>query len=206
MGYYPPAMGYHPPMMMPPVMMDSGMPPGLANAFTQGGTTRPIPADFGPTPQRGNAFAPPEAIQMTAMAQAMAQAMVAGQPRPRVVPLPPMPPGAPPAGYVQAPQPAAEKRWLLATLRDSLYPSERELAAERLASADWRAEPEVAQALLAGARSDPAPAVRASCVRALGQMRINTVPVVAGVRALKDDADPRVRHEVQRALAVMQAP
>ena len=54
------------PMPRPPhapagaaVAVDQGVPPGLANAFTEGGTTRPIPADFGPLPAPGNAFGDP---------------------------------------------------------------------------------------------------------------------------------------------------
>ena len=43
--------------------------------------------------------------------------------------------------------------------------------------------------------------VRVSCVRSLMKMQANTVPVVAVVQELKNDADPRVRDVVGEALA-----
>ena len=49
-------------------------------------------------------------------------------------------------------------------------PSEREMAVDRLARRDWRTEPTVVNALVTAAKADPAPLVRASCVRALGTM------------------------------------
>jgi hypothetical protein len=55
------------------------------------------------------------------------------------------------------------------------------------------------------AKLDPAPAVRAGCVRALGKMKVNTLPVVQTVQSLKDDRDPRVRHEVEECLAAVGA-
>src|SRR5205814_10099220 len=90
-------------------------------------------------------------------------------------------------------------------LRDSLYPSQREWAAEGLAAMDWRAHPQVVQCLATAAKEDPAPAVRATCVRCLASMKVNTVPVITIVRSLKDDKDPRVRQEAERALSVLTA-
>jgi hypothetical protein len=126
--------------------------------------------------------------------------------------------GMPPAGagaQVAMANPAAPPANLLAggnnmqpaeamtTLRDSIYPSQRELAAGRLASLDWRAHGDAVQALATAAREDPAPMVRAACVRALGRMRCNTAPVLSTLQALKTDGDPRVLHEVEQALAVL---
>jgi hypothetical protein len=119
----------------PPWPMDQGIPSGATNAFTHGGTTRPIPADFG-TPQD---------------------------------------------------------------------PSQREWAAECLARQDWRAQPQILGALVTAARVDPAAAVRAGCVRALGKMKANTLPVVQTVQSLKSDRDPRVRQEVDETLAALGA-
>lgn len=95
---------------------------------------------------------------------------------------------------------------LLQQLRDSLLPSEREMAAERLARVDWRNEPQVVQALLTAAKTDPAPVVRACCVRSLGKMKVNLVPVLQAVQSLKSDGDLRVQQEVEQTLAILNAP
>jgi hypothetical protein len=92
---------------------------------------------------------------------------------------------------------------MLTVLRDSLYPSQREWAVESLAALDWRMHGDVVQALLSGAREDPAASVRASCIRSLARMNVNTVTVVDAILARKADTDPRVRHEAERALAVL---
>jgi hypothetical protein len=221
---YPPMMagmppGYYPPMRppsayMPParaMVMDSGTPEGLANAFTMGtGSTRPIPADFGPPQQMANAFLDPSApvtmgSQPRPTAAPGAAPYVAAQafarPAPRAAYLPPAAPTPAPAA-----PPAQDKGQLLTVLRDSLYPSERETAAERLAGCNWHSEPEVVQALVQAARHDPAPLVRAGCVRSLGRMKANSIHVVNAVQALKADTDPRVRQEVEQALPVLLAP
>jgi hypothetical protein len=91
-------------------------------------------------------------------------------------------------------------------LRGSLFPSQREAAADQLGQSDWRREPEVVQALVTAARSDPAPMVRACCVRTLARMRVNTMPAVSAVQELKQDADPRVRQAVEEALPVLMEP
>jgi hypothetical protein len=89
---------------------------------------------------------------------------------------------------------------LLKILHDSVYPSERERAVDALANRDWRANPQVVDALVKAAREDPAATVRAACVRGLGQMHANTMPVVTVVQALKADPDPRVKKEAEQAL------
>src|SRR5262249_13611260 len=66
--------------------------------------------------------------------------------------------------------PAVDPRvgqYLMQTLRDALYPSQREFAAEALASMDWRTHPQVFDSLLTAAHDDPAPTVRTTCVRCL---------------------------------------
>ena len=71
------------------------------------------------------------------------------------------PQGVMPVGY-QAPmssdprmvQSAAEQQ-MLAALHGSLFPSQREWAAEGLATLDWRIHPEIVQALVTAAREDP---------------------------------------------------
>jgi hypothetical protein len=88
----------------------------------------------------------------------------------------------------------------LRVLKDSIYPSQREWAAEQVSACDWRKNETVVDALVAAAKEDPAATVRAGCVRCLTKMRVNTVPVVVAIQGLKADADPRVRTEVDEAL------
>ncbi len=94
---------------------------------------------------------------------------------------------------------------MVVALRDSLYPSQREWAAESMSTVDWRSHPQVVQALMTAAKEDPAATVRAGCVRCLANMNVNTVPVVTVVRGLRNDSDPRVRQEAERALSVLAA-
>jgi hypothetical protein len=117
--------------------------------------------------------------------------MMAPQPRPAMLPAQAQAPAGPTSSH------------LLAMLKDSLYPSEREWAAEYLARQDWRTQPQVVQGLVTAAREDPAATVRAGCVRALAQMKVNTLPVVSVVQSLKADTDPRVRQEVEEALPAL---
>jgi hypothetical protein len=95
---------------------------------------------------------------------------------------------------------------LLGTLRDSIYPSHREWAVNNLATLDGKSNPQVVQALLSAAREDPAASVRASCVRGLARMKVTSAPALAVMQALKGDADPRVRMEVDRALTTLAPP
>jgi hypothetical protein len=94
---------------------------------------------------------------------------------------------------------------MVSTLRDSLYPSQREWAADSLAMVDWRTHPQVVQALMTAAKEDPAATVRAGCVRCLAKLNVNTMPVVTAVQALRSDTDPRVRQEAEQALSKLGA-
>ena len=77
------------------------------------------------------------------------------------------------------------------------------MAVDQLVRCDWKRQPEVVEALTRAARTDPAAAVRAACVRGLAKMKCNTVPVVVAVTALKSDPDLRVRQEAEQALATL---
>jgi hypothetical protein len=92
---------------------------------------------------------------------------------------------------------------LVFKLKESLYPSQREWAAEKLSGLDGRKNGEVVPALVQGAREDPAPSVRAGCVRALARLKVNSMPVVEALRAMRSDSDARVQHEVAEALATL---
>ncbi len=206
----------------PPPMMDSGVPSGMANAFTVAGTHRPIPADFGPPQYMPNAFHDDQAeMQDQGMASMphpnmpMQAPGMAGYPHP-MMPMPAMPMMVPqhvaginpllsvPPSPMPAPVAAAAPESLpktLATLKEALCPSEREMAAEHLGGMNWRTQPHVVESLTKAAREDPAASVRAACVHALAQMGANTAEVVAAMRDLKTDRDPHVRQEAEEALA-----
>jgi hypothetical protein len=91
------------------------------------------------------------------------------------------------------------RREVLAILRDSPYPSQREVAVESLASADWHTDPNVIPVLIETATEDAAGTVRAACVRCLVTMGANTGPVLQTLQRLQGDPDIRVRREVQAA-------
>jgi hypothetical protein len=189
-----------PPMM--PVLVDAGTPSGMANAFTEGSTARPIPSDFGPSQSVTNAFDDPSAPMMGAVAMRPPMPLPVAPRRPM-----PQPAGVASASHGSLPGPAGTSvPQLLSLLRDSLYPSQREWAAQHLSAHDWHAQPEVVDGLLAAAREDPAPAVRAECVRALVRMKVETVPVVSAMQALKADTDPHVRQEAEQALTALMTP
>ena len=187
-----------------PSRPDMGVPDAMGNAFTLPGTRRPIPADFGGTPQEPNGFdpyvqmgqgSPPQAYGMMPNRMAMAPRMPMGTNPLMSVPGTPVAPGRPmadarPAGVPQT----------LAKLQDSLYPSEREAAAEQLSELSWRGQPQVVASLMKAARDDPAATVRAACLHALAHMKVDTKETLALVRKLQSDHDPRVRQEAEEAL------
>jgi hypothetical protein len=96
---------------------------------------------------------------------------------------------------------AAGVAQMLGILKDSLYPSQREYAAECLSSVDCRTNPQVAESMLTAARQDPAASVRAGCVRCLAKMNIDSTVMMNTLQALRMDTDARVRQEVEAALA-----
>jgi hypothetical protein len=205
-----------------PIPANFGPPPVAANAFTdtehslrqsQGDTMAAVPPEMvngfsTPTPPRTPDLPPnlPSSMAL-AMAGPMGPAGFG----------PGMNYGGPPANptmMAQARPPMLQalpqahaggtnSHQLMAVLKDSLYPSQREWAADCLSRQDWRVQPQVVQALLTAAREDPAATVRAGCVRALAHMKVNILPVVGAVQALKADADPRVRQEVEEALPAL---
>jgi len=115
-------------------------------------------------------------------------------------------PSAPAAYQTMSSKPTPDTlQQMIVALRDSIYPSQRELAAQSMASTDWRAHPEVVQALATAGKEDPAATVRAGCVRCLANMRANTPAAVAVVRGLKNDGDPRVRQVMASLSGLWQA-
>jgi hypothetical protein len=99
-----------------------------------------------------------------------------------------------------APPPAPNGQQFQAVLRDSMMPSEREMAAEALSEFHQQQDPTVVPALLRAAADDPAGTVRAACVHGLVKMNANSSDVVGVLMNIKADPDHRVRHEVHQAL------
>jgi hypothetical protein len=204
---------------MPPMPVASQGPPGAMPAVpSRAFGPAPVTVDAGMT----NAFtAMPSKEQMAQAANAFGDGkpMAAGPMMAPRMPSGMMPnpnmavaynqgrPAQLPVMHEMNPQGASGQniQQMLSTLRDSLYPSQREWAADSLAMTDWRTHPQVVQALVTAAKEDPAATVRAGCVRCLAKMNVNTVPVVTAVQALRTDTDPRVRQEAEQALSKLGA-
>ena len=86
------------------------------------------------------------------------------------------------------------------TLRNSIYPTQRETAVQQIAACEDRTNQPVVQLLLKTAVNDPAPTVRASCIAGLSLMGVRNDSMIQTCSQLKSDADPRVRQEADRAL------
>jgi len=94
----------------------------------------------------------------------------------------------------------SELERIIQVLRESSYPAQREWAANTLATYDSRDRPDVVQLLMTVAQQDPAATVRAACVYSLGRTKSASEPVLNVLYTLRNDSDPRVREEVERAL------
>lgn len=192
----------HPGMAHPAMVghgLGSGIPQGLNNAFTQGTTTRPIPADFGQHAMVPNAFIDPTSSGMVPPQLAMA-------PPAMMYMTPGMPPRnqVPPQGQLHQTVYSASKAnlsELAAVIRDSIYPSQREQATEELGKCGADAREEAIEILKSAARKDPAATVRAASIRALVRLNANTPEVMALLQEMTKDKDVRVRHEAGNALA-----
>jgi hypothetical protein len=198
------------------MMPDSGVPGAMGNAFTLPATSRPIPADFGGTPQEPNGFdpltrggqgAPPRVYGMGmagAYRQPMSNMVAMGPQAPMgvnpLMSVPPTPPNMQAVASSTTSASSGSVPQLLAALKDSLCPSEREAAAEQLSELNWRMQPLVVESLMKSAREDPAATVRAACVHALAHMKVDTPAACALVRDMRSDRDPHVRQEAEEAL------
>jgi hypothetical protein len=210
-GYLPPPMQQQ--MMRPPMMPQQyGQPVGMVNPQLPPGaipyvpvTGRPAAYMNHPTTYKGPQ--PPNPFMGAGNMPAMPPGAYApGSPmmNPAAYPppmLPPQYPSMPPQTMSQTPPQAETIAQLIGVLRDSPYPAQREWAANSLASFDCKSQPMVLQALMTAAQQDPAATVRAGCVHQLGRMSPAPEPVLATLKALKTDADPRVRYEVEQAMA-----
>src|SRR5262249_38702050 len=93
---------------------------------------------------------------------------------------------------------------LLLVLRTSLYPSQREWAADRLTACDWHANPQLVEDLAGAARNDAAPLVRVGCLRAIAKLHCTGPAALEAAFNLRNDPDARVRHEADQTLAALQ--
>jgi hypothetical protein len=214
-----PIMTQPPVNRMPQAPNPVGQQPGMAgmpgipsdqfvNAFTPAGQPNQMPP-MPPMPMAGygmypRPMMPPMGYQPYAMGPAIPMGMPPGMvPAGYTGPMPPMPYG--PAPRAMMPNvPVATGGHIeqqLATLKNALYPSHREMAVMSLSGNNAQYYPQVVRALAAAAKDDPAPTVRAACVGGLAKMQANSPEVINVLSQLRNDGDPRVRHEVDQALA-----
>lgn len=176
---------------------------GMANAFTPVPNQRPIPSDVESTIVMQNAFNPlipkdgnmppqgftPPGINPNNM---MIQGMASGQ----------MPANM--MAYIQPQQTAMPEDNVLMEniqmLKTANQPSQREYAADQLSKIRGVSMPQAAHALATAVKEDPAPLVRAACIRSLTRMKINTIEVLEVINEKKTDLDPRVRMEADQAM------
>jgi hypothetical protein len=179
-GYpYPQGYGYPYPPMVPPQAMGPYAPPPA-------GYPAPAPAPNGPGTQLASATMGSVPGVDPSVMQAGNQMAVA----------------APPQGGAYGYTEGMSLPELLSQLSDSLYPSQREWAVDRLTHFDWRVHPQIAEALLLAARDDPAPMVRTASIRALVKIHAGTTYVAQALLKLKsEDKDPQVRQEAEKAIA-----
>jgi hypothetical protein len=90
---------------------------------------------------------------------------------------------------------------LAKVLREAPYPSQREWAAQSLAALDARIHAQVVPLLLQAATQDPAASVRAANVHYLLRLSVSPESYLPALQPLRNDADPRVRQEVEQAFA-----
>jgi len=86
------------------------------------------------------------------------------------------------------------------TLKNANQPSQREYAADQLSKIRGVSMNQAVIALATAIKEDPAPLVRAACIRSLTRMKINTIEVLEVINEKKTDLDPRVRMEADQAL------
>ena len=95
--------------------------------------------------------------------------------------------------------------WTRQTLQGST-PAERHAAIRQLIRFDWRQNPLVPAALIAGAKGDASDVVRVDCIRHLAAYKMVHPQVVAELIALASDPDAWVRQEAAQALAQLRQP
>jgi hypothetical protein len=95
---------------------------------------------------------------------------------------------------------AVDATKLVSVLSESFDPFQREWAARQLGTATWPSGTQVVDVLQKSATKDPAAVVRVQCIRSLVQRKVATPAVVKTLQSLRNDVDPRVRHEAEEGL------
>ena len=176
---------------------------GMANAFTSVPNQRPIPSDVESTVAMQNAFNPtmPKEGDMPAQGFSpqginpnndMARSMASGQ-----MPANMMAYIQPESNVIPADTVLMEN---VVMLKNANQPSLRENAADQLSKTRGVSMNLAVQALATAVKEDPAPLVRAACIRSLTRMKINTIEVLEVINEKKTDLDPRVRMEADQAI------
>jgi hypothetical protein len=191
----PPSMGSAMPPMPPrgyagmPPMPPSGPMPAYGMAPPPPGMMPPAPYAQVPMPAYGQA--PPTGV------------MAVGYGNPARPGMMDRGPSAPPVVATQPP-PVGDPSQLVLILRSSLFPSNREWAADQLGGPEWRGHAVVVEMLVQSAKNDPAATVREACVRNLGRSNGAMPCVVDAITAAQKDEDEGVRNEATKTLAKLQ--
>ncbi len=94
---------------------------------------------------------------------------------------------------------------ILAQVLKGATPADRHAAIRQLVRFDWHDNPVVVSGLLAGAKNDPASAVRVDCLRHLAGYQMTHPQVLADLEMLTHDSDQWVRDEATKALAQLKS-
>ena len=207
-----------------PIPADFGNLPVKQNAFAPPSVPGPAPVAQVNLPLPGRNFLPPNALGMPHQATPL-QALPGNTPAvlnlgkkkskvdddgvsnaftdaPQLVGQPTQPTPLAPATLVTTAASSAKVNLdqPIRQLRESLLPSERELAIEAMAETDLRQQNEAASALLTAAFRDPAVTVRLCAIRTLALKLGHNPQILGALRTLKEDGDARIRAEAESAL------
>jgi hypothetical protein len=211
----PPAVTTKPPFTDKPVVEKAIAPAAVTTKpFTEKPAVPPLPVGKTAGPQA------PQPVPVTLAAPVPTAAPVAYPPSPsritsvahRDSPAPPkaapegMPHlGAPELPSAPAPTGAPASVAYMSVLQGSRSSEQREWAAESLAEFDGWTNPRVVDALVKASRGDESPVVRATCLRSLARLNVQSAPVLATVREALKDGDPHVRAEAEQTLRRLSA-
>jgi hypothetical protein len=205
---------------VPPRYVPAPMPPARA-------AVEPVPPQFSAmTMPPGRVAAEPQTPQFPVAPMPPSRAAAETQPPPAQFPAATMPPGRvsveptslpvspPPRAVIQAAGPVQPANVTAARVIEPVVGQvlrgetveERHAAIRQLVRFDWHENPLVVSALLAGAKSDTAAAVRVDCIRHIAAYRMTHPQVLTDLGNLASDSDTWVKDEAAKALAQLQQP
>jgi hypothetical protein len=106
-----------------------------------------------------------------------------------------------PTQSAYGPAHAKHLNYYIQVLNESSSPGEREWAANSLAGYDPHTYPQAVSALTHAAAKDANSGVRAACINNLSRMTLSHEHATRLISAFRHETDPRVKQEVDRALA-----